>query len=195
MLKVGVTGGIGSGKSLACQIIKSIGYPVYNADLRAKILTDTNPIIIDGLKNLFGEDIYINGNLNRKSLADRVFQDPNLLNKVNSLIHPIVAHDFDSWVLDNSSNKILFKEAAILFESGAYKQVDKVIAVWAPIELRIKRVCERDGVSAQDVEKRIKNQINEAELLSRSDFIIKNNEFELLTPQVVNVVDAILKLL
>lgn len=194
MIKVGVTGGIGSGKTLVCQIIRSLGYRVYNADLAAKNLTNSDPRIVNELKKLFGDSIYINGFLDRKAVAEKVFKDVDLLKRLNNIVHPVVSEDFNKWLLEASTDNLVFKEAAILFESGAYKQLDKIVAVWAPIELRIKRVCNRDGVSPSEVEKRIKNQMDDKEINSRSDYIIQNSEFELLTPQVVAVVNSLLKI-
>jgi dephospho-CoA kinase len=194
MLKIGVTGGIGSGKSLVCKIISSMGYPVYNADEEAKNLTNSHPAIVSNVKSLFGDDIYSDGELNRKKVADLVFNNSDLLQKLNAIIHPVVAEDFREWVSKNSHHQLIFHEAAILFESGAYKHVDKTVAVWATQEQRIERVCSRDGVSRKDVLNRIANQIGEDELLSRSDFVIKNTELELLTPQIVMLIDNLLSL-
>lgn len=194
MIKIGVTGGIGSGKSLVCQIIRTMGYPVYNADLRARNLTNSHPLIVNGVKKLFGENVYSNGLLNRKIVAEKVFNDVKLLIQLNKIIHPIVSDDFNEWLLQNHNENLVFKEAAILFESGANKQVDRVIAVWAPKELRIKRVCDRDGVAPEEVEKRISNQMDVEEINSRSDYIIRNCYNKLLVPQVVEVVDSIFKI-
>ena len=192
MLRVGVTGGIGSGKSLVCQIIGNMGYPVYNADLEARNLTNTHPFIVSEIKKLFGERIYQKGSLNRKSLAKKVFSNAGLLSKLNDIVHPIGAEHFLKWVDENSNSKLVFKEAAILFESGAFKQVDKTVAVWAPIDLRVERVCKRDGISKADVLQRMYNQISEEELLSRADYVIKNDEKELLVPQIYNLVEQLL---
>jgi dephospho-CoA kinase len=194
MLKIGVTGGIGSGKSLVCKIISSMGYPVYNADEEAKSLTNSHPTIVSSVKSLFGDDIYYNGELNRKKVASLVFNNTALLQKLNEIIHPVVEEDFRNWVNKNSHHQLVFQEAAILFESGAYKQLDKTIAVWANQEQRIERVCSRDGVSREEVLNRIANQIGEDELLSRSNFVIKNTELELLTPQIVKLIGKLLVL-
>ncbi|PKP35658.1 MAG: dephospho-CoA kinase [Bacteroidetes bacterium HGW-Bacteroidetes-15] len=194
MLKVGITGGIGSGKSLVCKIISSLGYPVYHADAEAKKLTKSHPQIISAMKKLFGEDIYIDGELNRKRVGELVFNDSPLLQKLNGIIHPVVAQDFCNWVSNNSQSRLVFKEAAILFESGAYKQVDTIVAVWAPKDLRISRVCKRDGVSFEEVLKRINNQMEDEELISRSNYVIRNYQDELLTPQVVSLIDTLLEI-
>lgn len=193
MLKVGVTGGIGSGKSLVCKIIESMGFPVYHADVEAKKITDSHPRIIREVKNLFGEDIYLDGKLDRKRVADLVFVDIALLEDLNSIIHPIVAKDFAIWAIKNSNHSLVFQEAAILFESGAYKNMDCVIGVWAPEDIRIMRVISRDGITKQDVEQRIKHQLSEQELLTRCNFIIKNDEKELLVPQVDKVLKGLLE--
>lgn len=192
MVKVGVTGGIGSGKSLVCSIIESMGFLVYHADIEAKKLTDTHPAIINGIVDLFGKDIYINGILDRKQVGKLVFGNDLLLAKLNAIIHPVVGDNFAKWTQDNSEHKILFKEAAILFESGASQWVDKVVAVWASQELRIKRVMQRDGVSELDVRKRMQHQLSEKDLLNRSDYVITNDEESLLIPQVSKVVNDLI---
>lgn len=192
MLKIGVTGGIGSGKSLVCDIISKMGYPVYNADSEARNLTNTHPIIVSEIKKLFGDRIYLKGNLNRKGLAKKVFSNARLLEKLNAIVHPVVAEHFSQWVLDNSKSKLVFKEAAILFESGAFKQVDLVVAVWAPVDIRIDRVCKRDGITKVDVLQRMYNQINEDELLGRADYVIKNDEKALLVPQINSLIEQLL---
>jgi dephospho-CoA kinase len=192
MLRVGITGGIGSGKSLVCNIIGTMGYPVYNADFEARVLTDTHPQIIDGVKSLFGNSIYIEGKLDRKRVAAEVFVNKLLLERLNSIIHPVVAEHFENWARGKSGHKLVFKEAAILFESGAYKQVDKSIVVYASDDIRIKRVCQRDGISELEVKNRIANQIPQDQIIGRADFVIKNDEDKMLVPQVVEIINILL---
>ncbi|MFP4556974.1 MAG: dephospho-CoA kinase [Bacteroidales bacterium] len=188
MIKIGITGGIGSGKTMVCKVINTMGYPVYHADIEAKRIINSQPEVVSKVKQLFGENIYTQNGINRKELAAVVFNNADLLQKLNKIVHPAVAADFDQWAEDHQAHSLLFKEAAILFESGAYKKVDRVVAVWAPENLRIKRVSERDGVSPEQVKERMKNQLNQEELLERSDFVIKNNQQELLIPQVVKLI-------
>ncbi len=187
MKKIGITGGIGSGKSTVCKIFESLGVPVYYTDNEARSLTNHHPDIINGFRNLFGDEIYINGELNRKKVGESVFRDKNLLADLNKLIHPIVAEHFDNWFQQHSNSAYILKEAAILFESGAYKQVDKIITVTAPIELRIKRVMERDGISEGEVMDRINNQWNDQEKIKMSDFIVYCDDVELVIPQVIKI--------
>lgn len=194
MIKIGVTGGIGSGKTMVCKVISAMGYPVYHADIEAKRIVNTNSEVIRKVKQLFGSNIYTQNSLDRKKLAGIVFNNADLLQKLNSIVHPAVADDFEKWVENNSTSPLIFKEAAILFESGAYKTVDKVVAIWAPEDLRISRVSERDGVTKEQVMERMKNQISQDELLERSDFVIKNSQQELLVPQVVKLIKHLHKL-
>lgn len=192
MLKVGVTGGIGSGKSLVCSIISAMGFPVYNADLEARTIIDTDPTVIGAIVNLFGESVYVHGLLDRKKVGALVFSNPALLNQLNMIVHPAVARHFDQWVEQYEHRALVVKETAILFESGAYRSVDRVVAVTAPLELRVERVVTRDGVSPEEVMKRIGNQLPEEVVRARSHYIIENDSSKLLLPQVVNVVERLL---
>jgi dephospho-CoA kinase len=187
MLKVGVTGGIGSGKTLVCSIISAMGYPVFNADFEAKNIVDNNLTVITSLKNLFGEDIYLNGLLDRKRVASIVFSDQNKLEKLNSIVHPAVIEHFNNWILQYKERQLVIKEAAILFESGADKGLDKIIAVSAPVELRVKRVQERDGLDTETILSRMKNQFPQEEVIRRSNFIIENDGINLILPQIVSI--------
>jgi dephospho-CoA kinase len=187
MLKIGITGGIGSGKSTICKIFSALKIPVYNADIAAAILTHKSLEVKTQMISAFGEDIYEDGYLNRKKLAGIIFQDKSELEKVNSIIHPAVKIDYEKWVIINKSEFYTIKEAAILFESGANKQVDKVITVFAPIDLRIKRVILRENISEAEVLKRINSQMPEEEKLQKSDFIIYNDESQSVVFQVLKI--------
>lgn len=193
MLKLGVTGGIGSGKTLVCTIISSMGYPVFNADYEAKRLIDNDIQIIDSIKGLFGEEIYSNNQLNRKKVAELVFTNPVLLEKLNSIVHPAVIEYFNQWVDEHKSKSIVVKEAAILFESGANNGLDKIIGVVAPLELRIQRVIDRDKVTYESVLSRINNQYPQDELLKKCDYIIENDGVKLLLPQIVRIIEELEK--
>jgi dephospho-CoA kinase len=193
MISVGIAGGIGSGKSMVSNILEAMGYPVYNADLEARTIVDTNNELIEQIKSLFGIGIYIEGKLDRAKVSMLVFNDKNLLQSLNSIVHPAVAHHFNSWKQTNANVKIAFKEAAILFESGAYKQVDMVVAVVAPQKLRIDRVCQRDGVTPEHVIQRMANQLSDEELVAKSNFVLVNDGIRLLLPQVTELVSKILK--
>jgi dephospho-CoA kinase len=191
MLKVGITGGIGSGKTLVSEIIDHMGFPVYNADTEARYLTNNNPFIVKEVKKLFGDDIYIAQDMDRKRVAQMVFGNAILLDKLNAIIHPVVAKHFQDWCEINSDFQLIFKEAAILFESGAYKQLDRIIAVSAPKELRIQRVVDRDGVDAEIVKRRMAHQMSEEELVAKCDLVIKNDGKDLLTPKVLWAIERL----
>ncbi len=187
MLKVGITGGIGSGKTTVCKILELWGIPVFYSDARAKDLMQTDLKLIEDIKASFGESVYFeNGQPDRKRLASIVFNDEHKLKKLNSLIHPAVFRDFDQWALQQKAPYVV-KEAAILFESGSYKDCDFVIAVIAPSDIRIKRVMDRDKVTETEVRKRMANQLSDEEKKERSDFIVFNDESHLLIPQVLSI--------
>ncbi|HLV91817.1 MAG TPA: dephospho-CoA kinase [Aequorivita sp.] len=172
---VGITGGIGSGKTTVAKMFASLGAPIYNADVEAKILTNTSPIIRESLIKLLGNEVYKDGELNRKYMADKIFNDKVLLQKANAIIHPQVAKHFKNWV-KNQDFPYVLKEAAILFESGSYKQCDQVILVTAPKETRILRVMERDNATREEVEARMKNQWEDSEKMKLADFILQNEQ-------------------
>jgi dephospho-CoA kinase len=192
-IKIGITGGIGSGKTFICKIIEHLGYPVFYSDDVARSITETDDSVIDSIKKYFGEKIYFGRKLNRKLLASIVFNDKSKLEMLNSIIHPAVASYFEEWCKLNSHHKLVFKEAAILFESGAYKKLDKNILVTAPLGIRIKRVMERDGVGEQAVKERVKNQMPEDEKIKHADFVIINDSEHLVVPQVVKIIESVLK--
>lgn len=172
---IGITGGIGSGKSTVARLIESYGFPVYNSDIRAKEITNSSPIIKNQLVKWYGEDIYKNNKLNKQKLAQIIFNDKTELEKVNHLIHPEVFKDFEEWKNQQTTN-FVFKEAAILFESGSYKDCDAVLTISAPLDLRIKRASERDDISISDIEKRAKKQWSDEQREKKSDFVIKNDD-------------------
>jgi dephospho-CoA kinase len=186
-LKIGVTGGIGSGKSTVCLIFKMLGIPVFEADLVAKKLINSNEEIRAGLLLLFGNKIYDDNNLlNRKMLADLIFNDDNLLEKVNNLVHPAVRNDFIHWVEKQNADYVIH-EAAILFESGFYKMMDFTVLVSAPKEMRIKRVVERDNIKAEMVESRIKKQWPDEEKRKLASIELVNDNQNLLIPKILEI--------
>ena len=187
MKRIGITGGIGAGKSLVAEIIKAMGYPVYNSDERAKELTDSNPKIKEGLIHLFGEEIYQNDTLNKFALAQAIFSDESLREKVNALIHPIVREDFNLWALAQN-NALVFNESAILFETGSFKNFDAIILVYAPIELRIKRIMKRDNCSENEVLKRMNSQFSDEEKYQLTEFRVLNDEQTPLLEQVEQII-------
>lgn len=190
MKKIGITGGIGSGKSYVSRIIKSMGFPVYHSDESAKSLMESNPEIKEGLLLLFGESIYEKGELNKKKLAELIFESPELREKVNSLVHPIVRADFAQWA-SNQSKEIVFNEAAILFETGANTNFDATILVIAPEAIRIDRVMKRENCSRELVLKRIHSQWSDEQKSSLANFQIINDSVSPLLSQVENVLEKI----
>ena len=187
MKRIGITGGIGAGKSLVAEIIKAMGYPVYNSDERAKELTESNPKIKEGLIHLFGEEIYQNDTLNKFALAQAIFSDESLREKVNALIHPIVREDFNLWALAQN-NSLVFNESAILFETGSFKNFDAIILVYAPKELRIKRIMKRDNCSENEVLKRMNSQFSDEEKYQLTEFRVLNDGQTPLLVQVEKII-------
>jgi len=187
MLKVGITGGIGSGKSLVSNIFMAMGYPVFNSDEVAKELSDNDPDIITGLKDLFGEEIYSDHRLNRELLASQIFQNDVLREKVNAIIHPKVRKAYDD-LCRKSDSSIIFNEAAILIETGAYKNFDRMVLVSAPELMRIQRVQERDKTTEENVKQRIEKQWTDAKKREFIDFEIVNDEAQPLLTQVEQII-------
>jgi len=194
MFSVGVTGGIGSGKTLVCKIFEILGVPVYAADIQAKRILDTNKELISKLTGYFGKEILKNGKPDREQLASIVFQDPKALDYINSLIHPLVRYDFDLWTQSKQESVYVIEEAAILFETDAYKLLDFTITITAPEDLRIKRVMNRDGVNRESVLSRIRNQMDEKERIKLADAVIVNDDTVLVIPQVVELHQKLLNL-
>ena len=189
MIKAGVTGGIGSGKSTVCRILESKGYPVYYADDRAKWLMEND----DDCKKLiiteFGNQSFIDGKINREYLAKTVFADAKKVEKLNKIVHPAVAKDFENWIEQQTSN-IIFKEAALLFETGSYQQLDKIILVTAPEEIRIKRVLARDSHrDYEQVKHIISKQLSDNDKAKKADFTVENIKKEDLEAQVLEILE------
>lgn len=183
MLRVGITGGIGSGKTTVCRIFEILGVPVYYADEAARRLMNENPLRNQIIAN-FGEAAYVGEELNRTWMATQVFNNPEKLALLNSLVHPVTIADADEWMKKQHSPYTL-KEAALLFESGSYQYLDYIIGVSAPVELRIARTTTRDQKSADEIRKRIDRQMDEDEKMNRCDFVLINDEKQLLIPQVI----------
>ncbi len=188
MLKIGITGGIGSGKSTVCNIFEQMGIPIFNADLQARDLMNTNITLIKALKATFGSDIYdSDGQLIRPKLAQIVFGDKTKVEKLNALVHPAVKDEFKQWAEKQTDCPYVIKEAALMFESESYKGLDYVITVSAPKQVRLQRVVDRDGAKRTDVLKRMNNQLSERERIARADFVIKNDGKHPLIPQVMQL--------
>ncbi|MFM1876739.1 MAG: hypothetical protein RL266_2476 [Bacteroidota bacterium] len=187
MKVVGITGGIGSGKTTVCQIFERLGVPVYYADTRAKQLMAAEGPLKEMILEAFGALAYRGSQLDRAYLAKEVFGNEERLAKLNSLVHPAVAYDFDEWLEQQHHANYVLKEAAILFESGAYQAVDFSVLVIAPEDLRIDRVVKRDGVTPEQVLQRMKNQWTQEHKAKLADFIINNDGSHLLVPQVLEL--------
>jgi len=185
---VGLTGGIGSGKSTVAELLQVFGIPVYNSDCRSKVLCQTEPTLIANLKRLFGEVIYLpDGSLNRSLMAKAIFEDKALLQASNDLIHPAVGRDFITWVAQQVAPFVV-QETAILFEAGLEKRYDAIVCVTAPSALRILRTCSRSGLLPEEVRARMRNQLSEEERISRSDFVLINDEQTPLIPQLEDLI-------
>lgn len=186
MIKIGLTGGIGSGKTTVAKIFESLHIPVYYADDAAKKLMNTNEQLKASIIQHFGKESYQNGELDRKYLAGIVFNDKEKLALLNSLTHPITIKDAEDW-MNKQTTPYVIKEAAILFESGAAEKLDYIIGVYAPQHIRVKRVMDRDNLPIEEVMKRITRQIDEEMKMKLCDFIITNNEEQLVIPQVLEL--------
>jgi dephospho-CoA kinase len=184
--QIGITGGIGAGKSTVTRIFATLHVPVYDADSRAKWLMNTDPVLKAGIGEAFGPESYTPAGLNRNYLAVTVFSDPGKVSLLNRLVHPRVGDDYGTWVQEHAGFPYVLKEAALLFESGSYQMLDGVIAVSAPLPLRIRRVLHRDPHRTEaDVAAIVARQMDEAEKLSRADYVLHNDEKALLIPQVL----------
>lgn len=187
MLKVGITGGIGSGKSTVCRVFEWLGVPVYYADDRAKQLMTEDAALRSEIRTLFGDEAYLpDGSLNRAHIAGIVFQNEDMLRQLNALVHPAVHRDGEAWHLRQTAPYTL-REAALLYESGGYRLLDKMVAVTAPAELRIERVMARDGVDRSAVEARLNKQWPEEKKVKMADFVIVNDGTTPLLPQILQV--------
>jgi dephospho-CoA kinase len=188
MKKIGITGGIGSGKTTVCRLFETLGIPVYYADERAKWLMSHDIKLVAAIKELFGSDAYtMEGELNRKYLAQLDFNDRSLLQRLNAIVHPAVFEDGERWFQQQGHVPYALKEAALIYESGGYSQLDGVIVVTAPESLRIQRVVARDNSTEEEVAARINQQMPEAEKVARADYVINNDGEHPLIPQVMAI--------
>ncbi|UOQ73436.1 dephospho-CoA kinase [Hymenobacter cellulosilyticus] len=191
MLRIGITGGIGSGKSVACRMFAVLNVPVYDADSRAKWVMANDLVLRQALQEAFGPEAFdASGQPNRTYLAQVVFKDPEQLARLNSLVHPRVGHDFEQWAQTQQAAGAIYviKEAALLYESGSYQQLDKIITVFAPQPVRQARVLRRDPHrTPDDILAIIGKQMSEEEKLSRADYVLRNDDKHLLIPQVLEL--------
>ena len=186
MLKIGITGGIGSGKTTVAKVFEVLGIPVYYADDEAKRLMNTDEKLKEKIQLHFGNDVYKDGRLDRKYLSEIVFKNPEKLQLLNALVHPATLKDAEKW-MQSQSTAYSLKEAALIFESGAHEYLDYVIGVTAPAPLRLQRTMQRDGIAREDVISRMDKQIDETIKMKLCDFVIKNDEQEMLLPQILKL--------
>jgi len=186
MKKLGLTGGIGVGKTYVCKIFQNLGYPVFNADVEAKNCMAEDKDLMQNVKNSFGENIYENGVLQKEELAKIVFNNSKRLAELNALVHPLVKQKFEDWCTEQTA-QLVIKETAILFESDAHLGLDAVICVSATEKVRIERVQNRDGSSVADIKSRIDKQMSQSKKEEFADFVIVNDGEQLLLPQLIKV--------
>ena len=190
-IKLGVTGGIGSGKTSVCRVFNILGIPVFSADPEAREIMDNDKGIMRRINSIAGKDLYINGSLDRMEMAALIFNDNTLLEKVNSLVHPVVFDHFKRWEMDQTAPYVIM-EAAILFESGASKLVDRIATVVAPIEERVERVIHRNSLSREQILERMRNQMDDDSMIKLSDYVIHNSENDMIIPAILKINEDIL---
>ena len=193
MIKVGITGGIGSGKTHICKLLELMNFSVFYSDTEAKNIQNTDPEVRTKLIELFSEECYTEDGLNRKFLAEIIFSNPTAKKQVEEIMHPTVAKHFTQWceTKEASNERIVFIESAILYESGFDKMVDKVIMVYADENVRIERSMRRDGADRTAIEERIKNQGSDKEKCKKADFVIYNNPNDLINKQIIEIIKAL----
>ncbi len=186
-MQIGLTGGIGSGKSTVAKVFELLHVPVYYADDRSRFILQNNPTVHDKLKAIWGDQVFqANGLVDKKALADIVFNNESELHKLNAIMHPLVAEDYAQW-LSVQNTEYVMKEAAILIESGSYKTCDKIIVVSVPEALAIERVKSRDNVSEEQVKARMSKQMSNDEKIKYADFVIVNDGIKMLIPQILEI--------
>lgn len=187
-LQIGITGGIGSGKSIVCHIFRSLGVSIYDADSRAKWLMYNDVDLKKSIQAEFGSESYDSEGQVNKAHLSKAFSDPKQLEVLNSLVHPVVGNDYLNWTTEKANEPYLIKEAALMFESGSYKLLNKVITVFTPEDLRIQRVLKRDSFrTEQQIKTIIQRQLTESEKLDLADYVIYNDESQLLITQVLKL--------
>ena len=192
-MKVGLTGGIGSGKTMVCSVLEKLGVAVYYADSEARRLMNSDPGLVLQISALFGNKAYEGGSLNRDFIAHRVFKDKELLTRLNELVHPAVRKDFSRWASEQKPSFYVVEEAAILFESGSDRNMDLTVGVFAEKELRVQRAIQRDGSTREQVLNRMNSQMSDEEKMEKVDILINNDGKKMILPQIINMHNAILK--
>ncbi len=193
MIVVGITGGIGSGKSTVARMFEKLGIAIYISDDEAKKLMHTNEFVKKDIIALFGKEAYVNDMLNRGYIASIVFDNSEMLDALNKIVHPAVSSHFDTWK-EKQKSPYVIKESAILFESGAYKECDYTILVCAPMDIRVQRILNRDKVTKEQIQSRIKNQWTDMKKIPLADFVINNTDFDKTEGKVYEIYNKIIKL-
>jgi dephospho-CoA kinase len=191
LFKLGVTGGIGSGKTSVCRVFEVMNIPVFSADRIANEIMETDNSIVNAINAIAGRNLYLNGKLDRPALSKLIFNDRERLGKVNSLVHPAVFRSFTNWVSEQSSPYVIM-EAAILIESGASSLVDRIATIVAPVEERINRIIQRSLLTREQIAERMRNQMDDTERAKHSDFIINNSENDMIIPVIIKIHTEIL---
>jgi len=186
MIKVGVTGGIGSGKTLICRIFEKLGAPVFYADYEAKKILNHNKTVVNEVSSIFGEDIYDEAGINKAKLANVIFNNQDALDTINNIVHPVVKSRFKNW-LSTLNTPYAIEEAAILVETASYKDLDYTVLVYAPKELRISRAMSRDGKNRAEIEERMKNQMPDEEKFQKVNEVIYNDNSRMVIPQILEI--------
>jgi dephospho-CoA kinase len=192
-MKIGVTGGIGSGKTSVCRVFNVLGIPVFSADAAGRKIMDSDNDIIEKVKAIAGKNVYSSGTLDRIELARLIFNDADLLKEINKVVHPVIFENFMVWVKSVSAPYSIM-EAAILIESGGAALVDRIVTVVAPVEERVERVMRRNNLTREQVFDRIKNQMTDEEKIRQSDYVIYNSEHEMIIPDILKIHEEILSL-
>jgi dephospho-CoA kinase len=192
--RLGITGGIGSGKSTICKVFNVLGIPVFLSDDEARVIMDGDPVVREELNNIVGFNIYESKGLDRPKLAEIIFNDTFILEKVNQLVHPRVLNAFNNWT-DKQDSEYVILETALLLESKIDWRIDKILAVIAPVEERILRVMDRNSMSGDQVLERIKNQVSENEMIRRSDYVINNADSDMILPDLIRIHNDILNII
>lgn len=191
LMKLGITGGIGSGKTSVCRVFSILGIPVFSADPEAQSIMNSDETVIRGINDIAGRNLYPAGRLDKMQLADMIFRNPDILKKVNMLVHPVVFEYFGRWAEQQSAPYVIM-EAAILFESGASNLVDRIATVYAPVEERITRVTRRNRLTREQVLDRIRNQMDDETRIRMSDYVINNSENEMIIPVILKIHEDLL---
>lgn len=192
-MKIGITGGMGSGKSFVCSIIENLGYPMFYSDKEAKWLMENNASLIAEIKKNVGNNAYTNNKINKEAIRKYIFNCKKNREKLNDIVHPSVYQHFENWAQQFNSNTLMFNESALLIETKSYKRFDKIILITAPEELKIKRLIQRENSTKEEIILRMKSQLSDEEKKVNADYIIENNEKELLLPQIIRVLDQLNK--